>query len=529
MSLDKIILCMLLPAQPRFQSTTEKASVSCHSALPVTTALNAKRSLAGDSSPRASSLATARRRRNGALFDALAIRLQCVLLKEQSVAKHEGLQCTYGIRLISPTSLLQMASRVKDIRKIGSVNKGLSLSRPKSSAGIIAPEFLLGTRGPVTVDENGAVSRKVAVNILTASFDGFSLSDLGQRIEEQRRELARERQQTFGGILSDVQGLSNNLLLERNKAEADRLRSLELEQRNKELEALLQALQHQMLQQQKQQQQESMRNELQKSNVTYHQPVVGQERPTGSRSSFSSSTSSSSSSSIGVQCSNSTTTSEVQTDNLEPSPACTDNFVWCKACEEKSSALESAAARLQHCTSQLSQLQSAVTDSQRREKEESNAKHALSLQVEQLQNLLLLESGRAAEIQNSSDSRLDSQLSAASKQLDDQKALHQQQLDAMQLHCREVELQLETVSKEQFVTRQSLEEALRESSAAAAIEQHVKSKLAAAQATISNQKAQLEQQSVAFAQERSEYERQLLQRDGAVQQAQAHAAELRQK
>ena len=99
----------------------------------------------------------------------------------------------------------------------------------------------------------------------------------------------------------------------------------------------------------------------------------------------------------------------------------------------------------------------------------------------------------------------------------------------MQLHCREVELQLETVSKEQFVTRQSLEEALRESSAAAAIEQHVKSKLAAAQATISNQKAQLEQQLVAFAQERSEYDRQLLQRDGAVQQAQAQGAELRQK
>ena len=122
-----------------------------------------------------------------------------------------------------------MASRVKDIRKIGSVNKGLSLSRPKSSAGIIAPEFLLGTRGPVSVDENGAVCRRVTSNALTASFDGFSLSDLGQRIEEQRRELARERQQTFGGILSDVQGLSNNLLLERNKAEADRQRCAQLE------------------------------------------------------------------------------------------------------------------------------------------------------------------------------------------------------------------------------------------------------------------------------------------------------------
>ena len=110
-----------------------------------------------------------------------------------------------------------MTSRVKDIRKIGTVNKGLSLSRPKSSAGAIAPEFLLGTRGPVSVDENGAVSRRIAASVMTASFDGFSLSDLGQRIEEQRRELARERQQTFGGILSDVQGLSNNLLMERNR------------------------------------------------------------------------------------------------------------------------------------------------------------------------------------------------------------------------------------------------------------------------------------------------------------------------
>ena len=110
-----------------------------------------------------------------------------------------------------------MTSRVKDIRKIGSVNKGLSLSRPKSSSGVIAPEFLLGTRGPVSVDENGAVSRRISTNIMTASFDGFSLSDLGHRIEEQRRELARERQQTFGGILSDVQGLSNNLLMERNR------------------------------------------------------------------------------------------------------------------------------------------------------------------------------------------------------------------------------------------------------------------------------------------------------------------------
>ena len=413
-----------------------------------------------------------------------------------------------------------MASRVKDIRKIGSVNKGLSLSRPKSSAGAIAPEFLLGTRGPVSVDENGSVSRKISSHIMTGSFDGFSLSDLGQRIEEQRRELARERQQTFGGILSDVQGLSNNLLAERNKADADRQRCSDLELRNSELEALLKLLQQQLLllQQQPMQTQRPQTKQAQAqqhaSNLQEHQPSL----PLPSAPAACSV-------SVGSQCCTSSAHSAAQTDEQEPVPTCSDNFVWCKTCESSASALAAAEIALRQSKAELVEAEAAVAQQRQRDRDIASDRRALSLQVEQLQNLLLLESGRAAEIQNSSES----QLSATAAEFDGQRQRWLQQQKEMDEQRREVESQLQTLKQEQQHTREALEEALRECAAASAIEEHVKAKLAAAQHTNQQHKLELTQQLGASATERAAFQQQLLQKDEQLKQAQAHVAELKQR
>jgi len=108
-----------------------------------------------------------------------------------------------------------------------------------------------------------------------------------------------------------------------------------------------------------------------------------------------------------------TAENEVQTEEQEPVPICSDNFVWCKSCEAKQTALYAAEARLSQSISDLSACQAAVEGLQRQEAVQLNAKRALVLQVEQLQNLLLIESGRAAEIQNT----LDTKLSAAAAEI----------------------------------------------------------------------------------------------------------------
>ncbi len=451
--------------------------------------------------------------------------------------------------MIAQHFVLQMASRVKDIRKIGSVNKGLSLSRPKSSAGIIAPEFLLGTRGPVTVDENGVVSRKISSSILTASFDGFSLSDLGQRIEEQRRDLARERQQTFGGILSDVQGLSNNLLMERNKAEADRLRCAQLELRNVELEAMLLLMQQQQQQQQQQQEEEETctpsqsqtkptlpptqpSNDLTggfKTDASSHQTSQPHTSPQLHRSSHESAAPTSS---IACQCVCACTSSAAQTDELEPVAACCDNFVWCQTCETSARALEAADARLQQTQAELAASRAAVEEHERFDKERADSKHALQLQVEQLQQLLLLESGRAAQIQNASDSII----SNVTSEINGQRQQLLQQLSTTEERCRRAEEQLHAITQEQLQAREALQEALREADAASAIEQHIKSKLSAAQQAIVQHKTELEQQrttaaaaAATAAAARADLERLLLQKGDALQEAQTQVAELRQR
>ncbi len=430
-------------------------------------------------------------------------------------------QRAHGEIVIASALLPSMASRVKDIRKIGSVNRGLTLSRPKSSSGAIAPEFLLGTRGPVSVDENGAVSRKISSHTMTGSFDGFSLSDLGQRIEEQRRELARERQQTFGGILSDVQGLSNNLLAERNKAEADRQRCLDLELKNSELEALLKLLQQQLLQQQQliqTQRQQTKHAQTQQHQSSSQEPVYTQSLPL-TKASLACAVS------VGSQCSRDSTSSEAQTDEQQLLPTCSDNFVWCKTCDSHASALAASEMSLKQSKAELAEAQAALAQQRHRETESISDKRALSLQVEQLQNLLLLESGRAAELQNSSEA----QLSAAASELEEQRQrCLQQQKDGDQ-YRREVESQAEALKQEQQRTREALEEALRESAAASAIEEHVKTKLAAALHTNQQQKLEHAQQLAALSTQRAAFEQQLLQKEEQLRQAQAQVTELRQR
>jgi hypothetical protein len=431
------------------------------------------------------------------------------------VLRHVKLSTIGWSPVNSSAFISKMTSRVKDIRKIGSVNKGLSLSRPKSSAGVIAPEFLLGTRGPVSVDENGAVSRRMSSSILTASFDGFSLSDLGQRIEEQRRELARERQQTFGGILSDVQGLSNNLLMERNKAEADRQRCMELERRNVELETLLLLLQ----QQQQQQQQLLTQSQPQSTEQTRHQsrdderlfrvPVKSSPAAVAS---------------VASQCTSDLTSSEAQTDEQETVPACSDNFVWCRTCDESARAVEAAQVLALQCQAELSVTRVAITEHEKVEAEHRESERSLRLQVERLQNALALESDTLAALQRSSQLQLNSvaDLASQSQQL-------QGQLLNAHAHRQQIESQLETETQELQRTRSALEEALRESAAAAAIEQHVKSKLATLQQTVCLQKTQLDEQQNAAERERALLEQRLLQKEELLQQAQAKVAELLQR
>ncbi len=428
-----------------------------------------------------------------------------------------------------------MASRVKDIRKIGSVNKGLSLSRPKSSACIIAPEFLLGTRGPVSVDENGVVSRKISSNILTASFDGFSLSDLGQRIEEQRRDLARERQQTFGGILSDVQGLSNNLLMERNKAEVDRLRCAQLELRNVELEAML------LLMQQQQQREPCMPSQLPPPQAS-HDLTGDFKTDTSSQQTPLPHTNSpldliprkpvDPTSSIACQCVCVCTSSAVQTDDPEPVAACCDNFVWCHTCDSSARALEEADAQLQRTQFELAASQAAVAEHDKLNKERANSKLELQMQVAQLQHLLSLESNRAAQIQDSRDSML----STVTTELKEERQQLLLLLSTTEERCRHAEEQAHAGAQEQLQAREALQEALREAAAASAIEQHIKSKLSAAQQAIVQLKTELEQQrsaaaaaAAAAAVARADHERLLLQKSDALQETQAQVAELRQR
>jgi chromosome segregation ATPase len=156
----------------------------------------------------------------------------------------------------------------------------------------------------------------------------------------------------------------------------------------------------------------------------------------------------------------------------------------------------------------------------------------LVLQVEQLQNLLLIESGRTAEIQNS----LDTKLSASAAQIIEQKEQQQQHLKSMeaqhqqhQEQMRRAEQENSSILQDLHRTREALNEAQRESAAASAIEQHVKSKLASVQQTAQQHKAQLEQQLATFMQERAEFERQLLQKDDSLKRAEAQVTELRQR
>ena len=224
--------------------------------------------------------------------------------------------------------------------------------------------------------------------------------------------------------------------------------------------------------------------------------------------------------------------SSAQTDFIEPYPICTDNFVWCAACEAKAAELEVSSALLQQIRAELSAANAVIADHQQREKEEAGARRALHLQVEQLQNMLLLESGRAAHIQNSSDA----ELRDVAEKLEEQRRCFEQQMESSTSRCQQIEQQLEGVKqeleavvREHSVTRQALEEALREASAAAAIELHVKSKLSAAQITISDLKTHQEQQLATFSQQRCDFEQQITQRDDALKQAHAQIAELRQR
>ncbi len=153
------------------------------------------------------------------------------------------------------------------------------------------------------------------------------------------------------------------------------------------------------------------------------------------------------------------------------------------------------------------------------------AKNALALQVEQLQNLLLLESGRVSHVQNSSDLSL----SAITAELNEQKQQLQQQLMESAAHSRQLETRLHTITQQQQDTSAALTEALREAAAASAIEQHIKTKLSTAQNTIFQQKMQMEQQHATAAAERERLDRLLLDKDAALQDAQVQAAELRQR
>jgi hypothetical protein len=420
-----------------------------------------------------------------------------------------------------------MASRVKDIRKIGSSlnrdvldlesrvlsNKGRALNRPQTAAGVIAPEFLLGTRGAVSVDENGVVSRKVASRGASASFEGFSLSDLGQRIEEQRRELARERQHTFGGILSDVQGLSNSLLMERNKAESDRLRSIELEQRNGDLEAALSALRLEN------QQLRDLQLRLQQAKP----PLAS--RSSQDQRSLEHSTSPSTSVSVAIQSCIISTSSESQTEAEELTPACTDNFVWSSSCSTQAAALEDAEARLRLSDVELKECKAVAAECQQREVERQISERDTMQQLEALRALLSLEADRVCQINESS--RL--QISAVRAACDEEVKQLQKQRQDLELRCNNAEQQVSVLTQQNACAQDALQEALREAAAAAAIEDHVKTKLVAAQSMLQKQQVQREEELVARAQERADFQRQLLEKDELLQQAQAAAANLRER
>jgi hypothetical protein len=105
----------------------------------------------------------------------------------------------------------------------------------------------------------------------------------------------------------------------------------------------------------------------------------------------------------------------------------------------------------------------------------------------------------------------------------------QGQLLSAHAHRQQIESQLETESQELQRTQNALEEALRESAAASAIEQHVKSKLATVQQTVSLKKLQLDEQHNAAARERALLEQQLLQKEESLQEAQTKVAELLQR
>ena len=105
----------------------------------------------------------------------------------------------------------------------------------------------------------------------------------------------------------------------------------------------------------------------------------------------------------------------------------------------------------------------------------------------------------------------------------------QGQLLSAHAHRQQIESQLETESQELHRTQNALEEALRESASASAIEQHVKSKLATVQQTVSLKKLQLDEQHNAAARERALLEQQLLQKEESLQEAQTKVAELLQR
>ena len=96
----------------------------------------------------------------------------------------------------------------------------------------------------------------------------------------------------------------------------------------------------------------------------------------------------------------------------------------------------------------------------------------------------------------------------------------QGQLLSAHAHRQQIESQLETESQGLQRTQNALEEALRESASASAIEQHVKSKLATVQQTVSLQKLQLDEQHNAAARERALLEQQLLQIEESLQETQ---------
>ena len=126
------------------------------------------------------------------------------------------------------------------------------------------------------------------------------------------------------------------------------------------------------------------------------------------------------------------------------------------------------------CQAELSVTRAAITQHEKLQAEQRESERLLHLQVERLQNALAHESGALAALQHSSELQLNSVTADLASQLQQL----QGQLLSAHAHRQQIESQLETESQGLQRTQNALEEALRESASASAIEQHVKSKLA---------------------------------------------------